>query len=165
MTTIISRKDGRYEIRESAMTSRGPRSRTLAIFKWLSSEVLDHAHRRASRPFDDASVRRRAEEIDVPWVGPSGAADALSILAMAARGGVPPVFVAAIREAFGRTSTERLPDTIPPMLDWVGVDDEKRGRAVRDVLGMADAILRSRGGTRRGPTRFPPLRDRPRADP
>jgi hypothetical protein len=61
MAYVVARPKGRYEIRESVHTAKGPRARSLANFRQLSDEALDRARRRASRPFDTEAVRAAAE--------------------------------------------------------------------------------------------------------
>jgi hypothetical protein len=60
MAYVVGRPRGRYEIRESVHTSRGPRARTLANFAELTDKVIDKARQRASRPFDPDAVRASA---------------------------------------------------------------------------------------------------------
>jgi acyl-CoA reductase-like NAD-dependent aldehyde dehydrogenase len=60
MAYVVARPKGRFEIRESIHTPKGPRARTLANFSELSDEVLDRASQRASRPFDADAVRAAA---------------------------------------------------------------------------------------------------------
>jgi hypothetical protein len=52
MAYVVARPKGRFEIRESLHTPKGPRARTLANFEQLTDKVLDTARLRASRPFD-----------------------------------------------------------------------------------------------------------------
>jgi hypothetical protein len=61
MAYVVTRPKGRFEIRESVHTDKGPRARSLASFKELSDEVLTRARRRASRPFDAEAVRSSAQ--------------------------------------------------------------------------------------------------------
>jgi hypothetical protein len=61
MAYVVARPKGRFEIRESVHTDKGPRARSLATFKELDDEVLAKARRRASRPFDAEAVRASAE--------------------------------------------------------------------------------------------------------
>jgi hypothetical protein len=61
MAYVVARSKGRFEIRESVYTPKGPRARSLANFAHLTDEVLATARRRASRPFDDEAVRAAAE--------------------------------------------------------------------------------------------------------
>jgi hypothetical protein len=60
MAYVVARRGGRFEIRESFHTSRGPRSRTLAGFDVLTDDILAAAARRARRPFEAGSVIRSA---------------------------------------------------------------------------------------------------------
>ena len=62
MAYVVARPKGRFEIRESVHTPKGPRARSLANFAHLDDEVLDRARRRASRPFDTEAVGRAAAE-------------------------------------------------------------------------------------------------------
>jgi hypothetical protein len=80
MAYVVARRNGRFEVRESLHTPRGPRARTLTSFRVLTDEVLAQAARRAKRPFDAqavlASGRRAGAEVKVegnagPWASAS----------------------------------------------------------------------------------------------
>jgi hypothetical protein len=58
MAYVVARPKGRFEIRESVHTPKGPRARTLANFE----QLLDTARLRASRPFDPDAVLASAEK-------------------------------------------------------------------------------------------------------
>ncbi|HEV3370152.1 MAG TPA: hypothetical protein VG074_11375 [Acidimicrobiales bacterium] len=60
MAYVVARPKGRFEIRESIHTPKGPRARSLANFSHLSDEVLARANERATRPFDQDAVRAAA---------------------------------------------------------------------------------------------------------
>jgi hypothetical protein len=60
MAYVVTRPKGRFEIRESVHTAKGPRARSLANFAHLNDEVLERARRRASRPFDAHAVQAAA---------------------------------------------------------------------------------------------------------
>jgi hypothetical protein len=60
MAYVVARPQGRFEIRESVHTDKGPRARSLASFSELTDEVVAKAHRRATRPFDAEAVRASA---------------------------------------------------------------------------------------------------------
>jgi hypothetical protein len=60
MAYVVARRSGRFEIRESFHTPKGPRSRTLAGFDVLGDDILAAAERRAQRPFDAEEVIRSA---------------------------------------------------------------------------------------------------------
>ena len=65
MAYVVARPKGRYEIRESVHTPKGPRARSLANFTQLDDEVLARARERATRPFDPDAVRAAAERAAV----------------------------------------------------------------------------------------------------
>jgi len=66
MAYVVTRPKGRFEIRESVHTPKGPRARSLANFAHLTDEVLTSARGRASRPFDADAVRASARRAGVP---------------------------------------------------------------------------------------------------
>ena len=63
MAYVVTRPKGRFEIRESVHTPKGPRARSLASFTLLTEEVLARAGNRATRPFDADAVRAAAQTI------------------------------------------------------------------------------------------------------
>jgi hypothetical protein len=79
MAYVVARRNGRFEIRESLHTDRGPRSRTLAGFSVLTEDVLSAAARRAQRPFDSEAVlrsgRRAGARVQVAGSGASRVRD------------------------------------------------------------------------------------------
>lgn len=58
MAYVVARPRGRFEIRESVHSPKGPRARSLANFATLTDDVLERARRRATRPFDAEAVRK-----------------------------------------------------------------------------------------------------------
>jgi hypothetical protein len=79
MAYVVARRGGRFEIRESFHTARGPRSRTLAGFQVLTDDVVSAAACRAQRPFDAEAVvrsgRRAGARVQVASSGASRARD------------------------------------------------------------------------------------------
>lgn len=74
MAYVVARRGGRFEIRESVHTAKGPRARTLAGFSVLTEDALAAAARRAQRPFDAGAVVRSARRARAPVrVAASGA--------------------------------------------------------------------------------------------
>ncbi len=63
MAYVVARPRGRFEIRESVHTPKGPRARSLANYAHFNDEVLDKARRRATRPFDAGVVRAAAARL------------------------------------------------------------------------------------------------------
>jgi hypothetical protein len=50
MAYVVATQPGRFEVRESASTPSGPRSRTLASFRELTGEVVEKVQARAEKP-------------------------------------------------------------------------------------------------------------------
>ncbi len=71
MAYVVARPKGRFEIRESVHTPKGPRARSLANFAHFDDEVLDRARRRASRPFDAEGVRAAAARAAAARIAPN----------------------------------------------------------------------------------------------
>jgi hypothetical protein len=142
MAYVVTRPKGRFEIRESVHTAKGPRARSLANFSHLNDEVLERARLRASRPFDAHAVRAAAAR----------AAHAASAIAAA-----PPTgtrlrperrqFVEASRRM--ASSLER-----PPQPEARRQDP---GDALIDLLGFVAQIKAFRPPPVPEPLTFPPL--------
>lgn len=146
MAFLVRRGGGRFDIRESVSTARGPRARTLASFRGaLTPEVLERAEARASRPFDGAEVAARAEALGVPVTARREDREARALLG-ALRTGRPvdPSLVTLLREELREQPAEPVPEELAEVAEWVGVDERERGRALRDLLRVSDRIFRSR---------------------
>jgi hypothetical protein len=144
MAFVVARRGGRFEIRESLATPAGPRARTLASFRVLTADVLAEAAGRARRPFDAAKIRARARQLRAPERSDEAAATARRLVGELRRGErVPPALVSELRRVLPRVHGE-IPDTVQGALEWVGVDDAARGRALRDLLELASRIPRRR---------------------
>ena len=159
MAYIVSRKDGRFEIRESMATPRGPRSRTLATFRRLSDEVLDHAESRARTRFDRRAIRQRAETRGVPQHVADPARRARRLLEDIVQDRpVPSRLIEAIRAQIDLIPRSDAPDTLPPATGWLGATAADHGDALRDLLRVADRIpMRPRPDA----TPFPRIRSAP----
>jgi hypothetical protein len=122
------------------MTSAGPRARTLATFRVLTDRVIADAAARAARAFDPEKIRTRAAALHVPRYSHEAAASASTLLGRLRNGEkLPPVLVAELRRALPR-SPSRVPDGLESAVEWIGVDDATRGRALRDLLDVASRI-------------------------
>ncbi len=130
MAYVVARPKGRFEIRESVHTPKGPRARSLANFSQLSDEVLTRARERATRPFDTDAVRAAAERTITP------------------RHQRPETrqFVEASRRM--ARSLERVPPEAAR---------QDPGDALIDLLGFVAQIRAFRPATAPEPLRFPPL--------
>lgn len=146
----IRRQGDRYEIRECLVTRRGPRQRALARFRdILTPEVLDQAAARARSPFDRRALVRRARARGIPVSDQRRDPDAQQLLARLRAGlGLDPTLVGLLREALAPLPSEPLPPHLTDVVDWVGVGESERGRALRGLLRAASRIVRSRGALR-----------------
>jgi len=137
MAYVVTRPRGRFEIRESVHTDKGPRARSLASFTELSDEVLARAHNRASRPFDPEAVRASAER-------------ALAI-------------TAAPTPRHGRPQTRKFVESSRAMARALearprrGASRRDPGDALIDLLGLVAQVSAFGPRRAREPLRFPPL--------
>jgi hypothetical protein len=159
MATIIARDDGRFEVRESIATARGPRSRTLAIFRALNDDVLDHADQRAGRALDRKALIARAHALGLHVTRVAGASEPAGFLDRLRNNGLWPTHVRAVQEAIADIEIDALPDHLEAMTDWLGADDRNRADALVDLLRLAGAIVAARDvELRSGPLEFPCLK-------
>jgi hypothetical protein len=135
MAYVVPRRGGRFEIRESLHTAKGPRARTLAGFGVLTDEVLRAAARRAQRPFDPEAVirsgRRAGARIQVASSGTSRARDRFLAGSKSMAG------------VLGKPST--------------GPDRTDAGAALLELLGFADMVRASQPPRAFEPLTFPAL--------
>jgi hypothetical protein len=158
MAYVVARKGGRFEIRESRSTSRGPRARTLVSFRALDDDVIARARARARGRLDEAKIRARAAELAVPQRVDGAAATARRLIAELRRGeAVPPRLAAELRALLPEPRGE-MPDTLDDVMEWVGVDDVQRGRAARELHAFASAFPPTTRAEK--PLDFPRLRTR-----
>jgi hypothetical protein len=130
----------RYEIRESLSTPAGPRARTLATFRVLTSGVIAEAASRARRPFDAAKVRARAAALGAPQRSNDAAASATTLVAQLRNGEpLPPALVSELHRALPPVPAH-VPDTLESAVEWIGVDDATRGRTLFDLLDLASHL-------------------------
>jgi hypothetical protein len=139
MAYVVARRDGRFEIRESLHTPRGPRARSLAGFETLTDGVLARAAARATRPFDAGAViasakRARAAVMATADAGPGDR--------YASRR-----FVEASRRMARSLSPRRVSASLT----------REPGDALIELLGFADAVTRSQPARPFKPLAFPVL--------
>src|SRR3982750_3030835 len=70
MAYVVATKPGRFEVRESASTPDGPRSRTLASFRELTAEVVEKVQARSAKPPTAEELTRSALKAGAPVRGP-----------------------------------------------------------------------------------------------
>ena len=154
MAFVVARRDGRFEIRESMSTPQGPRAHTLASFRELTDVVLDHAERRALRPFDRQRVEAKALAIGALRDSRGTVRLAHSLLEDLHLGrSLPPVLAEALALRLAGAGMP-LPDSLPALADWIGSTPRERGEALRDLLRLTDRLPAAR--RRRGKA-FPRL--------
>jgi hypothetical protein len=146
MAYVVTRPRGRFEIRESLHTLKGPRARTLANFEELTDEVLERARRRASRPFDDHAVRASASK--------AGRKAAARRADRGPLGGV----AAPVRPELRRfvDSSRRMAAGLGPQPRPAGTVRDP-GDALIDLLGLVDQVSAFRPPLRPEPLEFPAL--------
>lgn len=148
-------------MRESRGTARGPRSRTLASFRELTDEVIEKARERADKPPSPEELRRSARRAGAPVARPPIEQAARELIAELARGRrLDPTLHQILSELLQRgyrEGDEPSPanEAARSVAIWMAATPEERGRALVDLLLLADAL--PSGGRRGKPLRFPRL--------
>ena len=153
MAYVVRSRGRRFEIRESTATAAGPRSRTLATFAVLDDAALASARSRATLAIDTAGLRRAARRLGAPVADPPADAAARRLLGELAAGHRPsPALEALLRQGLvaGPPPGVEVPGD---MSLWVDADDARRGRALVELLELADHLP----APRRGPLSAPRL--------
>lgn len=162
MAFVTRRADGRFEIRESRTTSRGPRARTLVTFRAIDDSVLDRAEACAHGRFERDALRRRATELGAPEGGSAAQSAGRRLLAELGRGRRPSPAVVRLLTR-GLDSAERNEqggaEGLAGALGWIDATPDARGRALRELLLLVDR-LPTRSRSRR--PRFPRIASSPR---
>lgn len=177
MAYVTARQNGTWEIRESTSTPDGPRSRTLASFRVLSDDVVEHARARAQKPLSAEDVRGAARRAGAPVdLAPADRA-AGDLLRELADGREPhPILRALLIDALQegpptrlgerpqtRDREPRAADVLPfetphnarAAAAWLNRTPAERSAALDDLLLLADQLPH---GRRVGePLRFPRL--------
>lgn len=147
---VVPRKNGAWELRESASTAAGPRSRTLASFRTLTPEVVERARSRAMKPADAAEIRRAAARAGAPVAASDADAAAGTLLEELARGRAPrPMLRALLADALGDARRPTPSDSARAAAPWVAASAHERGAALRDLLLLADRLPAPRTPPRR----------------
>lgn len=136
---VVRRPQGRWEIRSSANTPRGPRSRTLATFRELDETALARVFERTGLE-DAAPLRDLCRRAGAP-VAPSAPNRAAARLLSALAHGEKP------RRALARVLADQLgvdglgvTDSERAAARWVGATSQERGDTLRDLLLLADRL-------------------------
>jgi hypothetical protein len=161
MAFIVSTRQDRFEIRESKATAKGPRSHTLASFKELTDEVIEKARDKATKPPDPEELRRAARRGGAPVARPPVEQAARELIGELAKGQrLDPTLRQILLELLQRGYREaRNPapasEAARSVAIWMAATPEERGRALVDLLLLADALPPGRRTAM--PLRFPRL--------
>jgi hypothetical protein len=161
MTYVVPARSGRFEIRESVSTPKGPRSHTLVSFRELDDTVIEKARRKAAKALDETELRRAARRAGAPVARSPVDRAARELIAELAKGRTPSptlrhMLLDLLRRghADGR-ETSRRSEAEHDVAEWMAATPVERGKALVDLLLLADALPH---GERRGkPLRFPRL--------
>jgi len=135
----------RYEIRESVVTDRGPRARSLATFAVLDDVVLAKARARALRPFVDATVVTAAWRVGAPVTAePAAERQARALLAEVRAGRRPPPAISALLCDALATDASLIDDNHEAAAQWIGVTEAQRGETLAQLLELADVLPQRR---------------------
>jgi hypothetical protein len=141
MAYVVGRPRGRFEVRESHATPRGPRARTLATFTTFDDDVVARVIERADGPVDVQalvqSARRAGARVSV-GASPVDLA-ARTLLGELRAGHRPsPALAAALADAV--EPDVEVSDAVRGAAAWSGASLAERGEALRDLLLLADRL-------------------------
>lgn len=160
MAFIVPVKGGRFEIRESHSTPKGPRSRTLVSFTELTDEIVEKAQAKTEAPLDPEKLREAARRAGAPIARAPVDQATRELLAELGKGNQPePRLRRLLATTLGANSTDVVSPPTPShaMAEWMAATPEERGHALEDLLLFADALP---SGGRKGKSL-----DFPRLDP
>lgn len=149
MAYVVATKPGRFEVRESASTPDGPRSRTLASFRELTAETIEKVQARSEKPPTAADLTHMALRAGAPIRGSELDQAASETLRRIAIGEQPdPKLRRLLIDALSDPPPSRRPsdsrglvsDAARAASQWIGVGAEDRASALRDLLELADAL-------------------------
>lgn len=161
MAFVVPAKGGRFEVRESSSTPKGPRSRTLVSFRELDDSVIAKAREKARKAPDPAELRRAARRAGAPVARPPVDRAARELIAELAKGRRPErhlreMLLDLLRHGY-REGADPSPanEASRSVAEWMAATPGERGKVLVDLLLLADAL--PSGGRRGKPLRFPRL--------
>jgi hypothetical protein len=161
MAFVVPTKHGKFEIRESRSTPKGPRSRTLVSFSSLTDEVIEKARKRAAKPPSREQLRSAARRVGAPVARSPADQAARELIAELGKGGGPEP---KLRRLLAAKLADDPRETIAPsdptraVAEWMAATPGERGKALVDLLLLADAL--PHGGRSGKALRFPRLESR-----
>jgi hypothetical protein len=163
MAFIVPTRRGKFELRESRSTPKGPRARTLATFGELSDEVIERAQAKAGKRLDPDLLRAAARRVGAP-VEPSPADRAArELIAELGKGtGPQPKLRRLLTSLLNENHRATAPgDPGEAVAEWIAATPAERGSSLVDLLLLGDALPHR--GRRGEPLRFPRLESAPRS--
>jgi len=161
MAFVVPTRQGSFEVRESRNTQKGPRSRTLVSFRELTDEVIARARAKATNPPSAEELRRAARRAGAPVARPPIEQAARELIAELARGRqlnstlhqiLSELLQRGYRENGGGSPANEAARSVAV---WMAATPEERGKALVDLLLLADALPSS--GRKEEPLLFPRL--------
>jgi hypothetical protein len=133
MAFVVANKRGGFEIRESRYTPKGPRSRTLATFRELSDEVIEKARARSAKPLSAEELREAAARAGAPGAWATVDRAGRELIAELGKGRQldPTLRCLLVDLLNGKES---------PVSEWMAATLDERGKALVDLLLLADAL-------------------------
>jgi hypothetical protein len=149
MAYVVATKPGRYEVRESVSTPKGPRSRTLASFRELTAETIERAQAKSEKPPTAEELTHLALRAGAPIRGSELDHAASETLRRIASGEQPdPKLRRLLLDALSQPEPadeqpgpkSAVSDAARAATQWIGVSSEDRADALRQLLELADAL-------------------------
>lgn len=149
MAYIVATQAGRFEVRESKATEKGPRSRTLASFRELTEEVIEKVQAAAEKPPSAEELKKAALKAGAPVQSSELDEAAKRTLRGIASGDRPrPMLRRLLLDALlGENSPDQrsgavglVSDAARSAAEWIGAPPKERAEALRDLLELADAL-------------------------
>jgi Tfp pilus assembly protein FimV len=149
MAYVVATQAGRFEVRESKATEKGPRSRTLASFRELTDEVIAKVRATAEKPPSVEELKKAALKAGAPIQSSELDEATKRTLRGIASGDQPrPMLRRLLLDALlTENSPERrsgpaglVSDAARSAGEWIGAPPEERAKALRDLLELADAL-------------------------
>jgi hypothetical protein len=149
MAYVVATKPGRFEVRESVSTPKGPRSRTLASFREMTAETVERVQGNSEKPPTAAELTRLALRAGAPVRGSKLDEAAGETLRRIASGEQPDpklrrllIDALSSQSASGKTPESKglVSDAARAASQWIGVGAEDRANALHELLELADAL-------------------------
>lgn len=146
MAYVVPARKGAYEVRESESTPKGPRSRTLVSFRELTDEVIEKAREKAINPPSREELRRSARRAGAPVARPPIEQAARVLIAELAKGqrldpSLRQILAELLQKGYRETGdASPASEAARSVAIWMAATAEERGRALVDLLLLADAL-------------------------